>query len=57
MYWKAYGYWISGTRQTYCAELLAHFGADVIRIEKLGGSEDRYTTPVTDDGQGALFSR
>ena len=39
----------------YCAELLSQFGADVIRIEKLSGSEDRYTTPVTEDGQGALF--
>ena len=47
-----FGRYIAGP---YCAELLAHFGADVIRIEKLGGSEDRYTTPVTDDGQGALF--
>lgn len=47
-----FGRYIAGP---YCAELLAHFGADVIRIEKLGGSEDRYTTPVTEDGQGALF--
>ena len=47
-----FGRYIAGP---YCAELLAHFGADVIRIEKLDGSEDRYTTPVTEDGQGALF--
>ncbi len=47
-----FGRYIAGP---YCAELLAHFGADVIRIEKLGGSEDRYTTPVTVDGQGAAF--
>ncbi len=47
-----FGRYIAGP---YCAELLAHFGADVIRIEKLGGSEDRYTTPVTADGQGAAF--
>jgi crotonobetainyl-CoA:carnitine CoA-transferase CaiB-like acyl-CoA transferase len=47
-----FGRYIAGP---YCAELLAHFGADVIRIEKLGGSEDRYMTPVTEDGQGALF--
>lgn len=47
-----FGRYIAGP---YCAELLAHFGADVIRIEKLAGSEDRYTTPVTADGVGALF--
>ena len=47
-----FGRYIAGP---YCAELLAQFGADVIRIEKLSGSEDRYTTPVTDDGQGAMF--
>lgn len=47
-----FGRYIAGP---YCAELLSQFGADVIRIEKLSGSEDRYTTPVTEDGQGALF--
>lgn len=47
-----FGRYIAGP---YCAELLAQFGADVIRIEKLEGSEDRYTTPVTEDGQGAMF--
>ncbi len=47
-----FGRYIAGP---YCAQLLSQFGADVIRIEKLAGSEDRYTTPVTDDGQGALF--
>ena len=47
-----FGRYIAGP---YCAELLSQFGAEVIRIEKLSGSEDRYTTPVTDDAQGALF--
>ncbi len=47
-----FGRYIAGP---YCAELLSQFGADVIRIEKLAGSEDRYTTPVTEDGQGAMF--
>ena len=47
-----FGRYIAGP---YCAELLSHFGADVIRIEKLAGSEDRYTTPVTEDGVGAMF--
>ena len=39
----------------YCATLLADFGADVIRIERRGGSEDREVAPVTDEGDGALF--
>ena len=47
-----FGRYIAGP---YCATLLAEFGADVIRIEKLAGSEDRWTTPVNDDGIGALF--
>ncbi|RLA47711.1 MAG: CoA transferase, partial [Gammaproteobacteria bacterium] len=47
-----FGRYIAGP---YCAQLLSQFGAEVIRIEKLAGSEDRYTTPVTEDGQGALF--
>ncbi len=34
---------------------LADLGADVIRIEKVDGSEDRFMTPVADDGAGALF--
>jgi crotonobetainyl-CoA:carnitine CoA-transferase CaiB-like acyl-CoA transferase len=34
---------------------LGDLGADVIRIEKLDGSEDRYVTPVAADGSGALF--
>lgn len=48
-----FGRYIAGP---YCATLLAEFGADVIRIEKVAGSEDRYTTPVNGDGGvGALF--
>lgn len=39
----------------YCATLLADFGADVIRIERPGGGEDRQVVPVTDEGEGALF--
>ena len=31
------------------------FETSSIRIEKLAGSEDRWTTPVNDDGIGALF--
>ena len=47
-----FGRYIAGP---YCAEILAQFGAEVIRIEKPTGGEDRYTTPVTDDGTGAMF--
>ena len=40
----------------YCATLLlAEFGAEVIRVEKLDGSEDRFVAPVGADGEGALF--
>lgn len=45
-----FGRYIAGP---FCATLLADLGADVIRVEKTTGSEDRYTTPVTDDGTGA----
>ena len=47
-----FGRYIAGP---YCATLLAELGADVIRIEKVSGSEDRYLTPVSEDGPGALF--
>jgi formyl-CoA transferase len=39
----------------FCAALLADFGADVIRVDRLGGSEDRFIVPVTSNGEGALF--
>ncbi len=39
----------------YCAALLGQLGADVIRIERPKGSEDRYLAPITDQGEGALF--
>ena len=47
-----FGRYIAGP---FCGMLLADLGADVIRVEKVDGSEDRYTTPVTPDGQGSLF--
>jgi crotonobetainyl-CoA:carnitine CoA-transferase CaiB-like acyl-CoA transferase len=47
-----FGRYIAGP---YCAALLAEFGADVIRVEKREGSEDRYQAPVTATGDGALF--
>src|SRR5262245_6696592 len=39
----------------YCAMLLADFGADVIRIERREGGEDRWVTPVVESGEGTLF--
>jgi crotonobetainyl-CoA:carnitine CoA-transferase CaiB-like acyl-CoA transferase len=47
-----FGRYIAGP---YCAALLAEHGAEVIRIEKRDGSEDRYYTPVAAGGEGALF--
>src|SRR5437588_12233099 len=39
----------------YCGMLLADMGADVIRIDRRQGSEDRYLAPITEDGEGAGF--
>jgi crotonobetainyl-CoA:carnitine CoA-transferase CaiB-like acyl-CoA transferase len=47
-----FGRYIAGP---YCAALLAEFGADVIRIEKRSGGEDRYQAPISDIGEGAGF--
>ncbi|MBE0595264.1 MAG: CoA transferase, partial [Gemmatimonadales bacterium] len=47
-----FGRYIAGP---YCAALLAELGADVIRIDKRGGSEDRFVGPVSETGEGALF--
>ena len=46
-----FGRYIAGR---YCAALLADY-ADVVRIERVGGNEDRFTVPVADDGSGAMF--
>jgi len=35
--------------------LLADFGADVIRVERRDGGEDRKLGPVTESGEGGLF--
>lgn len=45
-----FGRYIAGP---YCATLLADLGADVIRVERPDGGEDRYTVPVTPEGEGA----
>jgi crotonobetainyl-CoA:carnitine CoA-transferase CaiB-like acyl-CoA transferase len=47
-----FGRYIAGP---WCATLLAEFGADVIRVERRGGGEDRSLAPVTDDGDGVVF--
>src|SRR5437879_6287559 len=47
-----FGRFIAGP---YCGALLADMGADVIRIDRRGGSEDRYTGPVTECGEGGAF--
>ena len=47
-----FGRYIAGP---YCAALLAEQGAEVIRIEKREGSEDRFQAPVAATGEGALF--
>ena len=39
----------------YCASLLGQMGAEVIRIERPGGNEDRFLIPVTEQGDGALY--
>jgi crotonobetainyl-CoA:carnitine CoA-transferase CaiB-like acyl-CoA transferase len=47
-----FGRYVAGP---WCATLLGDLGAEVIRIEKRGGSEDRFVGPVADGGEGALF--
>ena len=47
-----FGRFIAGP---YCAALLGDLGADVIRIERVQGGEDRYVPPVADTGEGGMF--
>jgi crotonobetainyl-CoA:carnitine CoA-transferase CaiB-like acyl-CoA transferase len=47
-----FGRYIAGP---YCAALLADLGADVIRVERRGGGEDRWVAPVGEDGVGAMY--
>jgi crotonobetainyl-CoA:carnitine CoA-transferase CaiB-like acyl-CoA transferase len=49
-----FGRYIAGP---FCAALLGDLGAEVIRIERLGGGEDRFFIPVGGpaDGGGAMF--
>ncbi len=48
-----FGRYIAGP---YCAALLGDLGAEVIRIERIDGSEDRYVHPIDNpNGEGAMF--
>lgn len=47
-----FGRYIAGP---YCATLLGDMGAEVIRIERREGGEDRFLVPITEQGEGALF--
>jgi crotonobetainyl-CoA:carnitine CoA-transferase CaiB-like acyl-CoA transferase len=47
-----FGRYIAGP---YCAALLADLGADVIRVERIGGGEDRTVAPVGGDDVGAMY--
>ena len=47
-----FGRFIAGP---YCAMMMADFGADVIRVERRAGGEDRRLGPVTESGEGGLF--
>ena len=47
-----FGRFIAGP---YCAMLLADMGADVVRVDRRQGSEDRYVAPIAASGDGTLF--
>ena len=47
-----FGRYIAGP---FCAALLGDLGAEVIRVEKVDGSEDRFTAPISDDSTGSGF--
>ncbi len=47
-----FGRFIAGP---YCAMLLADMGADIIRVDRRQGSEDRYLVPVAKSGEGTHY--
>src|SRR5258708_39201840 len=47
-----FGRFIAGP---YCGMLLADMGADVVRVDRRQGSEDRYVAPITESGEGGGF--
>jgi crotonobetainyl-CoA:carnitine CoA-transferase CaiB-like acyl-CoA transferase len=47
-----FGRYVAGP---YCATLLGYLGAEVIRIEKRDGGEDRFIAPIASSGEGGVF--
>ncbi|MBK7597225.1 MAG: CoA transferase [Acidobacteria bacterium] len=47
-----FGRYIAGP---YCSMLLGDFGAEVIRVERREGGEDRWVAPITEEGEGSTF--
>lgn len=47
-----YGRYVAGP---YCATLLGYLGAEVIRVERRDGGEDRFIAPLATTGEGAVF--
>jgi crotonobetainyl-CoA:carnitine CoA-transferase CaiB-like acyl-CoA transferase len=47
-----FGRYVAGP---YCATLLGYLGAEVIRIERREGGEDRFIAPVAAGGEGGVF--
>ena len=47
-----FGRYIAGP---FCGMLLGDMGAEVIRIDRLAGSEDRFLVPIAETGEGPLF--
>ena len=47
-----FGRFIAGP---FCGALLGDLGADVIRVEKTSGSEDRFTSPETENGDVSAY--
>ncbi len=47
-----FGRYVAGP---YCATLLGYLGAEVVRVERPGGGEDRFIAPLGDDGFGSVI--
>ena len=47
-----FGRYVAGP---YCATLLGYLGAEVIRIERREGGEDRFIAPIAQGGEGGVF--
>jgi crotonobetainyl-CoA:carnitine CoA-transferase CaiB-like acyl-CoA transferase len=47
-----FGRYIAGP---FCATMLGDMGAEVIRVERVEGSEDRFLAPVAKGGEGGTF--